>query len=152
MVYAGSRKPGLMLEPVTVGDLSREMEKLVGVPELMVEELLSADETAGINQRIRITKIRKLNHAIGDSLKRLYGYRCQICGAYIGEAYESQVIHAHHIDYFSRSMNNDASNIMIVCPNHHTIIHDGNPVFNGKEKTYRYPNGLVEGLQLNKHL
>ena len=62
------------------------------------------------------------------------------------------MIHAHHIDYFSRSMNNDASNIMIVCPNHHSIIHDRNPEFNTKEKTYRYPNGYVEGLMLNKHL
>ena len=93
-----------------------------------------------------------MNHAIGDTLKSLYGYRCQICGAYIGEAYGSQVIHAHHIDYFSHSLNNDATNIMIVCPNHHAIIHDKNPEFNSKEKTYRYPNGYVEGLALNKHL
>ncbi|MBR3017812.1 MAG: hypothetical protein IKH57_12195 [Clostridia bacterium] len=44
---------------------------------------------------------------------------------------------------------NDASNIMIVCPNHHSIIHDRNPEFNTKEKTYKYPNGYVEVLKLN---
>ena len=152
MVYAVPGQPSLLLDPVTVGDLSQEMDQLAALPELMIEEMLSADETAGFDERVRITKVRRMNHAIGDSLKSLYGYRCQICGAFIGESYGAQVIHAHHIDYFSRSMNNDASNIMIVCPNHHSIIHDRNPKFNAKEKTYRYPNGFVEGLKLNKHL
>ena len=152
MIYAVPGQPSLMLDPVTIGDISQEMDQLSALPELMIEEMLSADETAGINERVRITKVRRMNHAIGDSLKSLYGYRCQSCGAFIGESYGAQVIHAHHIDYFSRSMNNDASNIMIVCPNHHSIIHDRNPEFNTKEKTYRYPNGYVEGLMLNKHL
>lgn len=152
MLYAVPGKSSLMLEPVTASDISQEMDHLNGLPEQMIEEMLSADETAGIDERIGIKKIRRMNHAIADSLKCLYGYRCQICGAYIGEPYGSQVIHAHHIDYFSKSKNNDAANIMIVCPNHHTIIHDRNPVFNAAEKTYRYPNGFVEGLALNKHL
>lgn len=152
MVYAVPGQQGLLFETVTVGDISQEMDQLAGMPEQMIEEVLSADETAGMDVRLRVARIRRMNHAIGDSLKNLYGYRCQICGSFIGESYGSQVIHAHHIDYFSRSMNNDASNIMIVCPNHHAIIHDRNPEFNNKEKTYRYPNGFVEGLALNRHL
>ena len=152
MIYAVPGETSLLLDPVVAGDISQEMDQLTDMPELMIEELLSVDETAGIKEKVRITKIRRMNHAIGDTLKSLYGYRCQICGAYIGEAYGSQVIHAHHIDYFSHSLNNDATNIMIVCPNHHAIIHDKNPEFNSKEKTYRYPNGYVEGLALNKHL
>ena len=152
MIYAVPGQPSLVLDPVALGDISNEMAQLSSMPEMVIEEMLSMDESAGMDERIRITKVRRMNHAIGDSLKSLYGYRCQICGAYIGESYGSQVIHAHHIDYFSRSMNNDAANIMIVCPNHHAVIHDRNPVFNSKQKTYRYPNGLVEGLKLNKHL
>lgn len=152
MFYAVTGEQSVMLDPVTNGDISQEMDQLARFPEMQIEEMLSGDETAGYDEKMRLTKIRRMNHAIGDSLKQLYGYRCQICGAYIGEAYASRVIHAHHIDYFSRSMNNDASNIMIVCPNHHAIIHDRNPEFNEKDKTYRYPNGYVEGLALNKHL
>ena len=152
MLYAVPGESSLMLGPVTASDISQEMDHLNGLPEQMIEEILSADEAAGIDEKIGIKKIRRMNHAIADSLKCLYGYRCQICGTYIGEPYGSHVIHAHHIDYFSQSKNNDAANIMIVCPNHHTIIHDRNPVFNATEKTYRYPNGFVEGLVLNKHL
>lgn len=47
--------------------------------------------------------------------------------------YGSTLIHAHHIEYFTKSLNN-------------------NPEFNATEKTYHYPNGLVEGLTLNRHI
>ena len=62
------------------------------------------------------------NRKIGDNLKLLYGYRCQICGQLIGEEFDSHIIEAHHIDYFVLSLNNDAGNQLIVCPNHHSII------------------------------
>ena len=78
---------------------------------------------------------------------------CQvICGQYIGEPYGSHLIHAHHIHYFVHSLNNNANNIMIVCPNHHAIIHDLNPTFDFAQKQFHYPNGYVEGLAINLHL
>ena len=152
MLYTGGSDSRLLLDPITTGDISVEMEQIASLPEIVAEQILSTDDTARIDEKLQVSKIRKMNLAIGNSLKLLYGYRCQICGQYIGEPYGSTLIHAHHIDYFSRSMNNDASNIMIVCPNHHGIIHDRNPVFNVRDKTYKYPNGYVEGLALNKHL
>ena len=97
-------------------------------------------------------KIRHLSRAIGNSLKVIYGYRCQICGEFIGEKFGSTLIHAHHIDYFTRSLNNNSDNILIVCPNHHGIIHECNPIFDKKSKMYIYRNGFKEGLKLNKHI
>lgn len=110
------------------------------------------DDTAGINLRTEIVKVRKLNKKIGDSLKEHYAYKCQICGAYIGEKYGSHIVEAHHIDYFVNSFNNDITNLLIVCPNHHSLIHDINPVFDKKKCVYTYPNGYKEGLVLNDHL
>ena len=95
---------------------------------------------------------RKLNRKIGENLKLLYGYRCQICGQVIGEKYGSHIAEAHHIDYFVNSLNNDANNQMIVCPNHHSIIHDANPVFDRRRMVYRFDNGAEERIILNKHL
>lgn len=112
----------------------------------------TSDPIAGIILRPGIQKIRKLSRAIGDNLKQVYQYRCQICGQIIGEAYGSKLIHAHHIDYFTKSLNNDADNVMIVCPNHHGIIHEKNPRFDRTTLTYTYPNGYREGLLLNRHL
>lgn len=110
------------------------------------------DENAKIETRISVVKVRKLNTGIGKSLKRHYEFRCQICGQKIGDKYGSNMIEAHHIDYFVKSLNNDLSNLLVVCPNHHSVIHDRNPQFNREKKTYLYPNGLEEGLILNDHL
>lgn len=102
--------------------------------------------------KTKVCKIRKLTTTILQDLKVLYGYRCQICGQYIGEKYDSNLIYAHHIEYFTKSLNNNTNNIMILCPNHHGIIHDKNPTYNAQDKTFLYPNGYVEGLKLNGHL
>jgi len=110
------------------------------------------DKDAKILENKRIIKFRKLNRKIGDNLKLLYGYRCQICGQYIGEEYGAHVVEAHHIDYFVKSLNNDAKNQLIVCPNHHSIIHEVNPVFSRKKLIFIYPNGIQEGLRINQHL
>lgn len=103
-------------------------------------------------EHVAVKKYRKLNRSIGERLKKLYSYRCQICGEQVGEKYGSKTVDAHHISYFSDSMNNDASNILVVCPNHHRIIHDTNPKFDSNKLTYTYPNGYEEPLKLNFHL
>lgn len=95
----------------------------------------------------RITKIRKLNKSIGDNLKLFYDYKCQICGDRIGDKYSANVIEAHHIDYFVKSFNNDSRNLIILCPNHHRIIHNVNPFYDRKRKLFIYKNGLIEGLK-----
>ena len=79
-------------------------------------------------------------------------YTSQICGQVIGEKYGSHIAEAHHIDYFVNSLNNDANNQMIVCPNHHSVIHDANPVFDRRRMVYRFDNGVEERISLNKHL
>lgn len=53
---------------------------------------------------------------------------------------------------FVKSLNNDMDNQLIVCPNHHSIIHDVDPVFDRRRLIYIYKNGLEEKLVLNKHL
>ena len=70
----------------------------------------------------------------------------------IPSEYGSHIAEAHHIEYFVNSLNNDAKNQMIVCPNHHSIIHDANPIFDRKRMLYLFNNGVEERLVLNKHL
>lgn len=118
----------------------------------MVESILDQrDDTAGIVETQKIVRIRKLAKDVGNNLKSLYDCRCQICGAKIGELYGSNLIHAHHIVPFAESLNNNPDNIMILCPNHHGIIHDVHPQWK-KDRCFHYANGYVEGLKLNYHL
>ena len=83
------------------------MKKAIqGMRERTVEneiEYEMEDKNSGIEKRLQIVKIRKLNRKIGENLKLLYGYRCQICGQVIGEKYGSHIAEAHHIDYFVNS-------------------------------------------------
>lgn len=142
-------------EPIIADDIQIEKAAIQGMHERSIEAEFNfdiTDDTAGLNVKEQIVKIRKLNKKIGDNLKMLYGYRCQIWGRLIGEEYGSHVVEAHHIDYFVKSLNNDVSNQIIVCPNHHSIIHDVNPLLDRKRLLYSYENGMEEKLVLNRHL
>jgi predicted HNH restriction endonuclease len=154
-VYTTEYEDTYVLETIGALDIEVLRKTISGRPERIMEAEFNfdvTDDTAGLKEKEQIVRIRKLNKKIGDNLKRLYGYRCQVCGRLIGEEYGSHVVEAHHIDYFVNSLNNDASNQIIVCPNHHSIIHDANPVFDRKRLIYIYKNGLEEKLMLNQHL
>ena len=108
------------------------------------------DEHTGFSQAVR--KVRKLDKSIGDTLKKFYDYRCQLTGERIGEPYSAHVVEAHHIIPFTESLNNDASNIIIVNPTFHRIIHKAKPEFDNTTLSFKFPNGVVEKLTLTDHL
>lgn len=112
----------------------------------------AVDETARIEAKEQIVKVRRLDRAIGESLKLFYSYNCQICGDNFAKKYNCTIAEAHHIDFFVNSLNNDASNILVLCPNHHRVIHKTSPIFKREAFSFVYPNGLEEKLALNKHL
>lgn len=110
------------------------------------------DPTATIREINDLKHVRHLDRSIGDSLKKLYDYRCQMTGVSIGKEYGATCVEAHHIIPFTQSFNNDTSNIIILSPNYHRIIHRANPIFNVKELAFEFPNGLIEKVKLDKHL
>lgn len=154
-IYTTEYEDTFLLEPITQDDFQVMKKAIQGMRERTVEneiEYEMEDKSSGIEKKLQIVKIRKLNRKIGENLKLLYGYRCQICGQVIGEKYGSHIAEAHHIDYFVNSLNNNANNQMIVCPNHHSVIHDANPVFDRRRMVYRFDNGAEETIRINKHL
>lgn len=154
-IYTTEYEDTYIFETISDGDILILKHAVEKQPERVLESNFNfdiADEGTSILEDERIVRIRKLNRKIGDNLKLLYSNRCQVCGKLIGEEYGASVIEAHHIDYFVNSLNNDASNQLIVCPNHHSIIHDVDPVFDRKKLIYIYPNGRQEGLTINMHL
>ena len=155
VIYTTEYEDTFLLEPITQDDFQVMKKAIQEMRERTVEneiEYEMEDKSSGIEKKLQIVKIRKLNRKIGENLKLLYGYRCQICGQVIGEKYGSHIAEAHHIDYFVNSLNNDANNQMIVCPNHHSVIHDANPVLDRRRMVYRFDNGVEETIRINKHL
>ena len=154
-IYTTEYADIFLVEPIIAEDIQFVKAAIQGRQERSVEAEFDyeiRDEKSGMKYQLQMVKVRKLNRKIGENLKLLYGYRCQICGSVIGEEYGTHIAEAHHIEYFVNSLNNDANNQMIVCPNHHSIIHDANPIFDRKRMLYLFNNGVEERLVLNKHL
>lgn len=110
------------------------------------------DASASIESKLQVMKYRKLNRAIGENLKLHYDYKCQICGENFGCKYDTQIVETHHIDPYVISLNNDASNQIVICPNHHRVIHKTKPVLDRRKLLFIYLNGVEEKVLINDHL
>lgn len=154
-IYTTNERDTLSIECITQSERLSAIKEIYNIPEEAFENdinYIKRDPMATIEHRSKIMKIRRLDISICDMLKKLYEHRCQICGIVCGEEYTCKVAEAHHIEPFTQSLNNDSDNILILCPNHHRIIHNQNPIFDKEKNIYRYPNGFEEGLALNYHL
>lgn|GEM_PF-506468 len=97
------------------------------------------------------TRYRR-NPALVDALKSYYRYRCQVCGHDFEPRYGHTIAEGHHIQYLSNGGPDISQNIVVLCPNHHRVVHTANAEFNRRELAYDYPNGLRERLVLPDHL
>lgn len=88
---------------------------------------------------------------LAESLKSVYDHRCQVCGLNFRIKYDEPFAETHHIHQLSKGGIDISENIVVVCPNHHRIIHKTEPKFDRTKLLYRYPNGLEERLILADH-
>lgn len=110
------------------------------------------DHQASLEVKEGLIKVRKYNKKLIDDLKDRYSHKCQVCGESGLTEYGVSIAEAHHIERFSLTQNNSPENILILCPNHHRLIHKAKGIFNKKSKDITYENGFVESLLLNNHI
>lgn len=110
------------------------------------------DFTSKVVKQTKKTNLRIFDDRIQKSLKKLYQYRCQICGATATVMYGVDVTEAHHLDYFSKTANNNPGNIVILCLDHHRIVHKVKAIFNFELHQFEYENAKVDPLMYNLHL
>ena len=156
-LYLTSSDDVLYMECCADTDYQQLANTLSTIPEEVYEvnddeKFFLADETATVVQKELLVKYRKIDRSIIRMLKEFYDYRDEISGEKIGERFGDSVVEAHHIDYFTKSQNNDSTNIIIISPNYHRIIHKNNPIFNRKNYQFEFPNGEVLRLRLYDHL
>lgn len=103
---------------------------------------------------VKVPEVKQLkrNLELPCLLKELYGFKCQVCGFDFKPRYGVPYSETHHVIWMSRGGVDHSNNIIVVCPNHHRIIHNANPEFDRAELAFVYPNGLRESLQLKSHL
>lgn len=140
-------------QQLSVQYTASEKKIITELDETDYELIINAqDTTASLKKRITSQNVRVYDRRIQDGLKRLYNYRCQICGATATVLYNVDVSEAHHIDYFVKSMNNNPHNIIVLCPDHHRIVHKAKGVFNYNLHQFEYENTKTDKLMLNLHL
>lgn len=91
------------------------------------------------------------NTSLADMLKSYYDHQCQICRHSFLEPYGTEYSEAHHIQYLSQGGPDISGNMIVLCPNHHRIVHETHAEFRIQDLTYVYPNGLEERLKLDDH-
>ena len=147
----------LCMECCTNIEYQQVANRLSVIPEEIYEQsdddkFFMADKTASIEEKQQLVKYRKIDRSIILTLKKFYDYRDEISGEKIGDEYGESVVEAHHIDYFTHSQNNDSTNIIIISPNYHRIIHKNDPHFNRRKYQFEFENGEVLKLKLYEHL
>ncbi len=85
-------------------------------------------------------------------LKEFYKFKCQICGWDFERDYGRPYSETHHVIWLSRGGVDHSNNLIVVCPNHHRIIHEAQPKFDRDKFSFIYPNGLKESLRFTDHL
>ncbi len=156
-LYLTTSQDVLCMECCTCTDSQQLDNMLRSIPEEVYEssdddKFFMADKSASIEEKQRLVKYRKIDRSIILTLKKFYDYRDEISGEKIGDKYGESVVEAHHIEYFTQSQNNDSTNIIIISPNYHRIIHKNNPRFNRKKFQFEFENGEILPLKLYEHL
>lgn len=92
------------------------------------------------------------NSWLADGLKSFYDYKCQVCGNDFQPTYGVEIAESHHIHYLHEGGLDISRNILVLCPNHHRVVHETNALFVESDLAYLYPNGLIEPLLIPTHL
>lgn len=91
------------------------------------------------------------NTSLAEMLKSYYDHHCQICRMSFKEPYGVDYSEAHHIKYLSQGGPDVSGNMVVLCPNHHRIVHETHAEFRKQDLTFIYPNGLEERIALPDH-
>lgn len=141
----------------TLAEVAKPSLQLVPVPQVV--QTFGPERTlAAIYNHDRIAVLHEVprkmvtaeqftrNQFLADNLKSYYENRCQVCGKDFLPDYGVAFSETHHIQYLAQGGLDVSGNIVVICPNHHRIIHATNAHFNRQTLAYEYPNGLREPL------
>jgi hypothetical protein len=129
-------------------------------PDRRVVREIPNPELFGTNDDMRIRYVMEQLKGGRDSeyrrvatdLRETYAGRCQVCEFDPRIRYAQEICHVHHVVWLSRGGDNDRSNLVVLCPNHHAIVHRDDAPFDYGSLAFSFANGSVEALRLNLHL
>ena len=91
------------------------------------------------------------NKKLASKLKSIYKGKCQICKWDPKNIYGKYLTESHHLRWLSRGGDDELSNLILVCPNHHRAIHVHDAVLDYSDYSLQFKNHK-EKLLLNEHI
>lgn len=86
------------------------------------------------------------------TLRELYQDRCQLCGWSAMGDYRSEVCEAHHLHWLSRGGADELDNLVLLCPNHHRVVHRVDAVFDFGDHSFVFSDMQRTSLSVVGHL
>jgi hypothetical protein len=130
-----------------------ELEREILVGDAALERVLRRDHLGpSEGRRNRILSLAARDCNLVQELQDRYTGRCQLCAFDSLVVYGAASAEAHHIVYLSRGGDDNLLNMVLLCPNHHTVVHRTEATFDYSRLVFCFPNGRVEPLCLNTHL
>lgn len=135
-----------------------EIQSLIecDISDLSEEEIENIINFKDVSACVKITngqtQTRIYKTSIIKQLKLLYKGKCQICGCNPMQKYNANIAEVHHIEPFSVSHNNDSNNLIVLCPNHHRLIHKLNPKFSLSQRAFVFEDGNELKIVTDHHL
>jgi predicted HNH restriction endonuclease len=130
-----------------------DLERLLMSDDAGVEEFLRQAHSGASPARIgNLLAGARRDRQLARELHGLYEGRCQLCGYDSLLVYGASAAEAHHVVYLSRGGDDALENMMLLCPNHHAVVHKTDALFDYGSLRMLFPNGRAEPLCLNKHL
>ena len=101
----------------------------------------------------RIQRKRQAGRALANQLQQRYHGRCQLCGFDPITSYGVGVCEVHHVVPLSRGGPHEVGNAVLLCPNHHRLVHRADAHFDYAQLGFSFAHlGRYEPLILNNHL
>jgi len=90
--------------------------------------------------------------AWAGQLRGMYQDQCQLCGWSARHAYGHETCESHHMHWISRGGPDELDNLVLLCPNHHRIIHRADAVFDHQDLAFVFTEEHREVLKTPGHL
>lgn len=118
-----------------------------------VRKLIREHQTGIAEYRVnQLVEQPARSRTLTRQLHQMYGGRCQVCGFDPVLVYGVEACHAHHLIYLSRGGTDSLHNMALLCPNHHSVIHATDAVFDFRDISFVFAHNHRERLALNTHL
>ena len=129
-----------------------EASLLYGDP-VKIQRLIAEEKTGVAEARAKYlyVQVAQRSRELVDKLQEIYRGRCQICRWDSKSRYHHHLSQGHHLQWLSRGGSDSLSNMVLVCPNHHTAIHRVDAAFDYADLSFAFMEHR-EKLVLNAHL